>query len=242
MYKFFVKNNQVFNNQIIISGNDKKHIVNVLRMKIKEKILVTNKETFDTYECEIANINKNEVICNVIKKDEYIKEPSVSVDLYQGLPKSDKMEYIIQKAVELGVRRIFPINMKNCIAKIKEEDKKQARWQKISEAAAKQSKRNIVPTIEKSIDMNNLCENIKNYDLVIVAYENEEDKTIKDVLHNNNIKKLAVIVGPEGGLTEKEVSELASNGAQVVSLGKRILRTETAPVAILSMTMYEYDL
>lgn len=242
MYKFFVKNNQIVNNKIIILGNDKNHIVNVLRMKKNEKILITNKDTADTYECKITNINRNEVICIIIEKDESIKESNVKIDLYQGIPKSDKMEYIIQKSVELGVNKIFPVNMKNCIAKIKDEDKKNNRWQKISEAAAKQCKRNIIPSIEKSVSMNFLYENIKKYDLVIVAYENEENKTIKDVLKNKDVKKIAIIVGPEGGLSEEEVLNLINNGAKIASLGKRILRTETAPMAILSMIIYEYDL
>ena len=242
MYKFFVKNNQIVNNKIIILGNDKNHIVNVLKKKKNEKILITNKDTADTYECKITNINRNEVICIIIEKDESIKESNVKIDLYQGIPKSDKMEYIIQKSVELGVNKIFPVNMKNCIAKIKDEDKKNNRWQKISEAAAKQCKRNIIPSIEKSVSMNFLYENIKNYDLVIVAYENEENKTIKDVLKNKDVKKIAIIVGPEGGLSEEEVLNLINNGAKVASLGKRILITETAPIAILSMIIYEYDL
>ena len=242
MYKFFIENNQIDNNKIIILGNDKNHIVNVLRMKKNEKILITNKDTADTYECKITNINRNEVICIIIEKDESIKESNVKIDLYQGIPKSDKMEYIIQKSVELGVNKIFPVNMKNCIAKIKDEDKKNNRWQKISEAAAKQCKRNIIPSIEKSVSMNFLYENIKKYDLVIVAYENEENKTIKDVLKNKDVKKIAIIVGPEGGLSEEEVLNLINNGAKIASLGKRILRTETAPMAILSMIIYEYDL
>lgn len=242
MYKFFIENNQIDNNQIIISGNDKNHIANVLRMKKDEKILITNKDTSETYECKIISINKNDVVCSIIKKDESIKESNVKIDLYQGIPKSDKMEYIIQKSVELGVNRIFPVNMKNCIAKIKDEDKKNNRWQKISESAAKQCKRNIIPSIERSVSMDFLYENIKNYDLVIVAYENEENKTIKDILKNKDVKKIAIIVGPEGGLSEEEVLNLINNGAKVASLGKRILRTETAPIAILSMIIYEYDL
>ena len=242
MYKFFIENNQIDNNQIIISGNDKNHIANVLRMKKDEKILITNKDTSETYECKIISINKNDVVCSIIKKDESIKESNVKIDLYQGIPKSDKMEYIIQKSVELGVNRIFPVNMKNCIAKIKDEDKKNNRWQKISEAAAKQCKRNIIPSIERSVNMDFLYENIKKYDLVIVAYENEENKTIKDVLKNKDVKKIAIIVGPEGGLSEEEVLNQKNNGAKIASLGKRILRTETAPMAILSMIIYEYDL
>ena len=242
MYKFFVEDNQIEKNKIKIIGNDWKHISNVLRMKAGEEILVTNKKTSETYKCSINNINKDEVECIIIEDKIESTELSVKVDLYQGIPKSDKMETIIQKAVELGVNTIFPVNMKNCIAKIKDENKKQERWQKISEAAAKQAKRNIIPIIEKSVNIDFICNNIKNYDLVIIAYENEENITMKEILKENKVKKIAIVVGPEGGLTEKEVDKLINSGAKVATLGKRILRTETAPIAMLSMIMYEYDL
>lgn len=242
MYKFFVEDNQIVENKIKIIGNDWKHISNVLRMKIGEEILVTNKKTSETYKCSIKNINKDEVECVIIEEKIESTELSIKVDLYQGIPKSDKMEAIIQKSVELGVNTIFPVNMKNCIAKIKDENKKQERWQKISESAAKQSKRNIIPSIEKSVNIDFICNNIKNYDLVIIAYENEENITIKDILKENKTEKIAIVVGPEGGLTEKEVDKLINSGAKVATLGKRILRTETAPITMLSMIMYEYDL
>lgn len=242
MYKFFVEYYQVKGNKVNIIEEDKKHIANVLRMKIKEKILVTNKTTLETYECEIKNIDKEKVECNILKKIELDVEPKVKVDIYQGLPKSDKLEYIIQKSVELGVNRIIPVNMEYCISKIKDEEKKNERWMKISEAAAKQSKRNIIPKVEKSVDMNYVYEQIKNYDLVLVLYENEEKTTIKEVLQReNNINNIAVIIGPEGGISKKEIEKLEENGAKIVTLGKRILRTETAPVTVLSIIMYEYD-
>lgn len=242
MYKFFVEYYQVKGNKVNIIEEDKKHIANVLRMKIKEKILVTNKTTLETYECEIKNIDKEKVECNILKKIELDVEPKVKVDIYQGLPKSDKLEYIIQKSVELGVNRIIPVNMEYCISKIKDEEKKNERWMKISEATAKQSKRNIIPKVEKSVDMNYVYEQIKNYDLVLVLYENEEKTTIKEVLQReNNINNIAVIIGPEGGISKKEIEKLEENGAKIVTLGKRILRTETAPVTVLSIIMYEYD-
>lgn len=242
MYKFFVEDNQIENNEIKIMNDDLKHISNVLRMRIGEEILITNKNTAETYKCSIKEINKNEAVCTIIEKEENDTEPSIKVDIFQGIPKSDKMETIIQKSVELGVSKIFPVSMKNCVAKIKDDIKKQERWKKISEAAAKQSKRNIIPSIEKSVDIKYLCSKIDEYDLVLVAYENEDKKTIKDILKNNKVEKIAIVVGPEGGLTEKEVEELIKCGAKAVSLGKRILRTETAPIAMLSMIMYEYDL
>ena len=168
---------------------------------------------------------------------------NVEVDIFQGLPKADKMEYIIQKCVEIGVHKIVPVNMKYCIAKIKDEEKKNIRWNKISEVASKQSKRNIIPKVEKSINMSKLCSEIKNYDLAIVAYENEDNITIKNILKSENKpKKIAVVIGPEGGISQEEVAELIKAGAKKVSLGNRILRTETAPIVALSMIAYEYDL
>lgn len=243
MHKFFVEDNQINNEKIIINNEDYNHITNVLRMKEGEFILITNKESKETFNCEIDEINSNEVICNILNKENKEIELNVNIDLFQGLPKADKMEYIIQKSVELGVHKIVPVNMKYCIAKIKDEEKKNLRWNKISEVASKQSKRNIIPKIEKSISISTLCSEIENYDLVIVAYENEENNTLKDVLKGNSkIKNIAVIVGPEGGISTDEIEKLKECGAKIVSLGNRILRTETAPIAILSMMVYEYEL
>lgn len=243
MHKFFVEDNQINNEKIIINNEDYNHIANVLRMKKGEFILITNKDSKETFNCEIDEINSNEVICNILNKENKEIELNVNIDLFQGLPKADKMEYIIQKCVELGVHKIVPVNMKYCIAKIKDEEKKNLRWNKISEVASKQSKRNIIPKIEKSISISTLCSEIENYDLVIVAYENEENITLKDVLKGNSkIKNIAVIVGPEGGISTDEIEKLKECGAKIVSLGNRILRTETAPIAILSIMVYEYEL
>ena len=244
MHKFFVEDNQIDNEKIIIKNDDYNHIANVLRMKKGDIILITNKESKETYNCEIDEIDSNEVICNILNKEDKEIELSVNIDLFQGLPKADKMEYIIQKCVELGVHKIVPVNMKYCIAKIKDEDKKNLRWNKISEVASKQSKRNIIPRIENSINISTLCNEIKKYDLAIVAYENEENITLKNILkeENSNIKNIAVIVGPEGGISTDEIEKLEENGAKIVSLGNRILRTETAPITILSMMVYEYEL
>ena len=243
MYKFFVDENQIKNTQIEIINDDYNHIVNVLRMRVGENILISNKKTAETYNCVIEKITKEKVICNIAKISEINTETNIKVDLFQGLPKSDKMEYIIQKSVELGVQKIIPVNMKYCIAKINDEEKKNIRWNKISEVAAKQSKRSIIPKVNKSIDINELCGEIKNYDLAILAYENEDNTTIKTILkENKNAKTIAVVIGPEGGVSEEEVLKLKNAGAKVASLGSRILRTETAPIAALSMIVYEYEL
>ena len=243
MYKFFVEDNQINNDKIVINNDDYNHIANVLRMKKGDTILITNKNSKETFNCEIEEVKSNEIVCNILNKENKNVELNVNIDLFQGLPKADKMEYIIQKCVELGVHKIVPVNMKYCVAKIKDEEKKNIRWNKISEVAAKQCKRNIIPKIDKSINMNTLYSEIKNYDLAIVAYENENNITLKTVLkENTEIKNIAVIIGPEGGFSLDEVDKLRENGAKIVSLGNRILRTETAPITILSMLVYEYEL
>ena len=243
MHKFFVEDNQIKDNKIKIINNDYNHIVNVLRMKKEDNILITNKNTLETYNCKIEQINSSEVVCNIISVENKEVEMNVKVDIFQGLPKADKMEYIIQKCVELGVHKIVPVNMKYCVAKIKDEDKKNIRWNTISEVAAKQCKRNLIPKIEKSINMANLYNEIKNYDLAIVAYENEDNTTIKNVLQENkNVKSIAVIIGPEGGISSDEIDCLKKLGVKIVSLGNRILRTETASIVALSMIVYEFEL
>ena len=151
------------------------------------------------------------------------------------------MELIIQKSVELGVNAIVPVSMKRCVVKLdsKDESKKISRWQKIAESAAKQSGRNTIPKIKNIVKIERINQLIKEYDCVIVAYENEKNNTIKREM----IKvKIAVIIGPEGGLEEKDVELLKQNGAKIVTLGHRILRTETVALNILSVIMYELEI
>ena len=241
MYNFFVNDNEIEDGIIKITGENLKHIKNVLRMKSGEKIFVCNKQTAESYLTEIESIENDLIVCRIIEKNDSTESP-IKVTIYQGIPKSDKMEYIIQKAVELGVYRIVPTEMKYCIAKIKDEDKKINRWQAISEAAAKQSKRNIIPKVERMRTFKQLCEEIKEYDLVILAYENSENINLKDILkEQKKSKNMAIIIGPEGGISQEEAEELTNEGAKSVLIGKRILRTETASIAILSMLMYEFE-
>lgn len=241
MHNFFVNNNQIENNTVRIYNQDAKHISTVLRMKKDEKIYVSNKDTGIKYLSKIEQISKDEVLCTIIN-EVASTESCISVTLFQGLPKADKMEYIIQKSVELGVYEIVPVEMKNCIYKLKDENKKLQRWQVIAETAAKQSKRNVIPRVSKLENIDSLCNKIDKYDLVIIAYESEENITLKQVLKSSKeAKNIAIIIGPEGGLDKKEIDKLVDSGAKVSSLGKRILRTETAPVAMLSMIMYEYE-
>ena len=242
MYNFFVNSNDIYNNVARISGDDYNHIKNVLRMKIGTKILINDREKNNSYLAEIQEIDTNEILCKIIDKiasNEMMKK----VTLFQGIPKADKMEYIIQKSVELGVSDIVPTQMKNCVAKINNEENKLKRWNKISETAAKQSKRSIIPMVENKISFDNLLNRLKEFDLVIVAYENEKHISLKDVLQNcKEAENIAIIIGPEGGIDANELKLLENKGANVASLGKRILRTETAPIAMLSMILYEYEM
>lgn len=241
MYNFFVNSQQIENDKVKIFGQDAKHISSVLRMKINDEIYISDKDTAVKYLSKITNIQKEEIDCILIKEVEST-ESNVKVTLFQGLPKADKMEYIIQKSVELGIHEIVPVNMKNCIAKLKDEDKKIQRWQAISEASAKQSKRNIIPKVARLQNIDDISKHINDFDLVIVAYEDEKKTNLKQLLNKyNKCVNIAIVVGPEGGIDGKELKSLLDAGAKTASLGKRILRTETASIAMLSMLIYEYE-
>ncbi len=242
MHNFFIDSNQIENDKAHIIGQDAKHISQVLKMRKDEKIFICNKQNSDRYLAKIDKVEKDEIICSLIESADNT-EPNIKITLFQGLPKSDKMEFIIQKAVELGVSEITPLEMKNCIAKIKDEDKKISRWQAIAESAAKQSKRCIIPKINKVEKIKEIKDKVKDYDLVVIAYENEKNISLKDILKNNKtVSKIAIIIGPEGGFDKQEAKELEEAGAKEVSLGKTILRTETASISMISMILYEFEL
>lgn len=244
MPRFFVEGKQISNNKIDIFGEDVKHIKNVLRKNIGDQLEICNLENGKSYNCRINQINNDNINTIILEElQSSNKEDNIKVDIYQGLPKSDKMELIIQKSVELGVNEIIPVSMKRCVVKIepKDESKKIQRWQKIAESASKQSGRNVIPQIKK---IETIKEIIKNkYDIIIVCYENEKENTIKrELLKLKNRKQLniAIVIGPEGGLEENEVEFLKQNGAKIVTLGNRILRTETVALNVLSIIMYEF--
>ncbi len=255
MYKFFVPNTQIKENEIYITGTDVNHISNVLRLKLNDKILISskdeNQEIERTYVSQIIKFSKDSVVCKIIDIVAKSVESNINIDLFQGLPKADKMEYIIQKTTELGVKKIIPVNMSRCVVKIdnKSGGKKITRWQKIAEVAAKQSKRDVIPKIENILKIEDICKNIDKYDIILLAYENESNITLKDELltlkkNINSDKKLniGIVIGPEGGLSDIEVDKLIKANAKRVSLGKRILRTETAPIVMISDIIYEFEL
>lgn len=251
MPKFFVKEEQINNQKIKIQGTDVNHIKNVLREKIGSELIICNEKTGQDYLCEIKEIKEENIICNIKEKLLNNAESNIKVTIMQGLPKADKMELIIQKSVELGVNNIIPIEMKRCVVKLKDKDKikKIERWQKISVVAAKQSGRNIIPEINQVENLKNICETFENYDIVLLAYENEKENTIKNELkqlkeknqNKNEDVKIAILIGPEGGITEEEVEIARKKGAKIITLGKRILRTETVALNVLSIIMYELE-
>jgi len=246
MPKFFVKNNQIEEDRIIIIGEDVNHIKNVLRLKVDDNIQICNSDIAKNYMCGISKLNDNSIECIIFSEIESNSESNVDITIFQGIPKADKMELIIQKCVELGVSEITPIEMKRCIAKIdsKSKNKKIERWQKISEVAAKQSGRDMVPKINDITSIKNICNIICEYDIVLLAYENEQINTLKNEIQRlkdieNKEIKIGIIIGPEGGLEKEEVDILKGSGAKVITLGKRILRTETVGFVLTSIIMYE---
>lgn len=246
MYKFFVKTQQIDGEKAVILGSDVNHIINVLRLKEKEQLQICDIDTSKNYIVEIEEYNKEQVKCCIINEVQSEVESNIKLDIYQGLPKSDKMELIIQKTTELGVSKIIPVSMERCIVKLngKDEQKKIERWQKIAEVAAKQSKRDIIPKIENVQTLKQICEKIKEYDCFIVAYEEEKDIKLKQVLQQipkNKEIKIGALIGPEGGIDEKEIKELEKSDVKIVTLGNRILRTETAPIMVAGIILYELE-
>ncbi len=246
MPKFFVKTNQINKNRITLYEDDVNHIANVLRKQIGEKINICNMDTSENFLCKIKEISKENIECEIIKTLKSETESSIDITIFQGLPKAEKMELIIQKCTELGVNTFVPVQMERCIVKLdtKSEIKKLDRWKKIAETAAKQSGRDIIPKVENIINLQKLLYSIQKYDIVLLAYENEKENTLKNALNTVKGKenlKIGVIIGPEGGIEEKEVEQLVKAGAQRITLGKRILRTETVGIVISSIITYELE-
>lgn len=245
MYRFFVEPAQVGEKEIIITGSDVNHIKNVLRMKPEETILISSGENLE-YTCYIRELKEEEIIAHIMYVQESGYELPSRLYLFQGLPKSDKMELIIQKAVELGVHEIIPVASKRAVVKLdeKKEEKKRTRWQAISESAAKQSKRMYVPEVKKVMSFSQAVEYAGQLDVVLVPYELAKGMgETREII--GKIKKgqsVGIFIGPEGGFEEAEV-ELAVEkaNAKAITLGKRILRTETAGLTVLSILMFTLE-
>lgn len=241
MYRFFEDINSLDEKKIILSKENAHHMISVLRMDEKENFeVVIDKKV---YLCNLSSLDKQNATALI--KDSYDdkNESNLKINLYQGLPKSDKLDLIVQKAVELGVSKIIPFESSRTVVKwdSKKEEKKIKRLEEIAHAAAKQAKRSVVPEIKKSISFKNLVNEMEN-GLSVIAYENR-GKTLKEVLteykRDEENKEVNIVIGPEGGFSEEEVRAIEEKGAFSVHLGNRILRTETAAIALMAMIQYE---
>lgn len=245
MSRFFVDSQDVQGSSIFIrSREDIRHIVKVLRLREGAKIEVSDSSQWE-YEAEICSIDEEKIEARIVDKQMFAREPNVRVTLFQGIPKQSKMETIIQKCVELGVYQIVPVFMERTVVVDKGNfSKKLQRWQKIAAEAVKQCRRGIVPEIQEAIKSPQMVECLQQFDLILFPYENETGRTMKDCLRALEVppEKVALIIGPEGGFSEIEADRLKQHGAQCVSLGRTILRTETAGPAAMAMVMYELEL
>ena len=258
MNRFFVDQSAINGTSISITDRDDiKHITKVLRMDIDEIVEISDTSQFE-YVAKITSIFHDQINLTAVEKTDFIREPFIKIGLFQGMPKQGKMESIIQKSVELGANKIIPVYTERSVPQDKGNSKnKIERWQKVSDEAAKQCKRGILPYVSVPVTFAQLINELEFYDHIIFPYENEKGNTIKDALLK--IKKLnkkaveqdilgssgnniAIIIGPEGGFSKYEADKLVEIGAFCVSLGKTILRTETAGPAAISMVMYELEL
>lgn len=240
MRRFFADTS---NDHVIITGSDAHHITDVLRLKEGDEVIVCSG---DGYDCvtKLTSFSKEEVCGEILSRVPSSGEPAVSIKIFQCLPKGDKFELIIQKAVELGVSGIVPVMSRRCVTKLTSDKAKSKteRWNKIAESAAKQSGRGLIPTVFPPVSFNDAVDMMMQVDLSVVAYELEQERSLKDLLETHpEIKSVNVFIGPEGGIDDEEILKLKKAGAISVSLGQRILRTETAPLAVISNIIYHYE-
>lgn len=243
MHKFFIDENHIYDNYAEITGDDVKHIYKVLRLKLEDKVYINNCNGKE-YIGEITEITKQSVSLKIIEEVQVNNESPVEIYLFQGLPKSTKLELIIQKSTELGVKEVTPIITNRVLSAIKnidKESKKMERWNKIALEACKQCKRTLIPTINEIIEFDKAINLLKEMDLILVPYENAENYGIKKVINDtkSDVSKIGIVIGPEGGFEEEEINMLKEIGAKIITLGPRILRTETAGLVAISLIMYE---
>ncbi len=244
MYNFFADENSKQGDYYYISGSDFNHIKNVLRMREGDTFLVS--DNGQSHLCEIVSFEGETAVAEIIEENCQNTELPVKIYLFQGLPKSDKMELIIQKCVELGVYSIIPTEMSRCVVKLEDKKKKSKveRWQAIAESAAKQSKRSIIPEIKNVLSFSDALTEAEMLDMIIVPYESKDGMT-STVNALNKIKNgmcVGIFIGPEGGFDEKEIKKATEKGAEIISLGKRILRTETAAITSVAMCMLHIEM
>lgn len=241
MYRFFAEPDQIGEKEIRITGSDVNHIRNVLRMRSGEEVLIGDGRG-KTYHCALSELAEDEIRAEIMWALQGDAELPCEITLFQGLPKSDKLELIIQKCVELGVSRIVPVNTKRTVVKLdaRKEESRKKRWNTIAESAAKQSGRGRIPEVTGVVSFSQALSQACEMDVCLIPYE-----LAKDMAHTRELlsaitpgQSVGVFIGPEGGFEEKEIEEAIGNGAKPITLGRRILRTETAGMAVLSMLVY----
>ena len=244
MQHFFVSPEQVKEEKIYVEGGDVNHMKNVLRMKPGEEVWVSDGEGMD-YFCSVEGYEEKEAVLRVVKKEVSQTELASRLILFQGLPKGDKMEWIVQKAVELGAYSVVPVSTRRCVVKLdnKKAEKKVSRWQQIAESAAKQSKRMLVPEVHSVMTFKEALVYAKELDVLLIPYELAKGmKETKELIRSIEPgKSIGVFIGPEGGFEEQEVADAMEAGAKPITLGHRILRTETAGLAVLSVLMFQLE-
>lgn len=244
MYRFFVPEEQVLDEYIEIIGDDVNHIRNVLRMGPGEKVVISCGQGIDYY-CIIKDVQVERIVLERVETVPVTTELPVRIVLFQALPKADKMEWIIQKAIELGACEVVPVRTKRSVVKLDEKkaEKKQRRWQAIAEAAAKQSGRGVIPTIHEPVSFLEALGMAKELSANLIPYElfHDMEKTTEAMEYVSGKDSIGIFIGPEGGFERSEVENAIEAGVRPISLGKRILRTETAGLAILSVLMFRIE-
>lgn len=246
MHKFFTPKELINGDVAKIIGDDVKHIYKVLRISEGEKVTLNNCEGIE-YLGKVTSVSKQEVLIEILEKLELNNESDIKIYLFQGLPKSQKMDLIVQKGTELGVFEFIPTITSRVDVKLKGEFKKLDRLNRIALEACKQSKRSIIPKVKEVVDFDEAIDELKDMDLFLVAYENAENYGIRSLINQfeeNNIKledivDIGILIGPEGGFEEEEIEQLREKGAKIITLGNRILRTETAGFTLAALLQYE---
>lgn len=244
MHHFFVTPQQISGDKIRIEGGDVNHMKNVLRMKLHEKAEISDGES-RTYLCEVEAYEEDVAVLHILEEMEADTEPASKLYLFQGLPKSDKMELIVQKAVELGVYQVIPVAMKRSVVRLddKKAAKKADRWNSIAESAAKQAGRSRIPEVTMPLSYKEALKMAEELDVTLLPYELAGGmKVTREVIRQiKSGQSVGIFIGPEGGFEPEEVDAAVSMGAKVITLGRRILRTETAGFATLAVLMFELE-
>ena len=243
MPKFFIDKKDINNQKIAIKGQDALHISKVLRTEVGEILTLCDGDGTD-FSAKVVTCSKDEVLLDILKSFPCLSEPNISVTLFQGLPKQGKMDYIIEKCTELGISRIVPVETSRSVVKIndkKSEEKKLERWRKIASESVKQCGRGKIPEVTDVMNVTEAIEFSKTLDLTIAAYECEKEFSIKSALSTHSPKSVGIFIGPEGGLDDNEIKKFNDANIKTVTLGKRILRTETAGHTVLTAVMYEFN-